>query len=274
MTPSRTAQEENFPVASWILPRRLRRHIMLFYAFARAADDIADAPALPPLQKVATLNRMEAALKFGSTCRDGPEAKARALASSLGETGVPLAHAADLLVAFRRDCMKNRYRDWPDLMRYCGYSAAPVGRYLLDLHGESINCHEPSDALCASLQVLNHIQDCRSDYRSLGRVYLPLDWIAEAGATTGDLDATQASPAIRRVLDRCLDGCAVLNHRANRLPRLINNHRLRLEAAVIIAIAHRLCAQLRRRDPLEHRVELHTGDRLLCLATGLRRLCR
>jgi squalene synthase HpnC len=268
--PSRTADRENFPVGSWLLPARLRGHIATYYAFARAADDIADDPVRSAARKVAELDAMEAALA-GSPSPGEPSPnldKAIRLHASLAETGVPLAHGAELLRAFRQDARKRRYRDWDELMDYCRYSAAPVGRYLLDLHGESRAAWPASDALCASLQVLNHLQDCRADYLRLDRVYLPLDAFAAAGAAVEDLARPQATRALRAVLDRCLDGCDRRIRDARALPGLVRDRRMRAEAAVIVAIAHRLAARLRRRDPLARRVELSAPDKLACLARG------
>ena len=273
--PTRDASQENFPVGSWLLPARLRAPIAAYYAFARAADDIADDPAAAPAAKIAALDAMEAVLNGAPAApANTDQAKAARLADSLAATAVPVVHAVELLVAFRQDADKRRYADWDELMGYCRYSAAPVGRYLLALHGESPAAWPASDALCASLQVLNHLQDCQADLAHLDRVYLPLAIFAEAGAEVDDLAATRSSPALRRVLDRCLDGCERLNREADALVGLIRDRRLRMEAAVIVAIAHRLAARLRRGDPLAGRVALSATDRLGCLGRGIARaLC-
>src|SRR5919107_1411517 len=94
------------------------------------------------------------------------------LRTTLRERALSPGHARDLLKAFRLDATKRRYRDWDDLMHYCAYSAMPVGRYVLDVHGESRATWPASDALCAALQVINHVQDCGADYRALDRVYI------------------------------------------------------------------------------------------------------
>ncbi|MDP6953249.1 MAG: squalene synthase HpnC [Alphaproteobacteria bacterium] len=270
--PTRSATEENFPVGSWLLPRHLRAHIARYYAFARAADDIADDPARRPDKKRAELDAMEAVLRGEATAAIGnlDQAKAERLAESLRETRVPVAHAAELLIAFRLDADKSRYATWDELMGYCRHSAAPVGRYLLDLHGESHDTWPAADALCASLQVLNHLQDCAEDYASLDRVYIPLDMLDAAGTDVTELTAPRASAGMRRVLDACLDGCDRLNSEARVLPGLIRNRRMRMEAAVIVAVAHRLARRLRAEDPLAGRVALGRGDKVACLLTGLR----
>jgi len=150
-------------------------------------------------------------------------------------------------------------------------SAAPVGRYLLDLHGESTDGYAASDALCNALQVLNHLQDCQDDYRQLNRVYLPQDWLAAAGGRVEDLDAASASAGIRRVIDQCLDGTDRLIVVARTLPGRLANTRLAMESAVIVRIAEKLSALLRRRDPLAGRVKL---SRLAFLGWGLHGICR
>ena len=270
-TPSgKGAGDENFPVGSILIARRLRPHVMRYYAFARAADDIADNPGLTPDEKVRRLNAFEAGLAAGAST---PEAAVR-LRDSLAETGVPDRHARDLLVAFRQDATKRRYADWGELMEYCAVSAHPVGRYLLDLHGEDAATQAPGDALCAALQVLNHLQDCGEDRRDLDRVYLPGDWMVEAGIDVAALDAPAASPGLRRVLERCLDGCDVLLARSAPLAGMIRARRLGAEVAVIQRLARRLAARLRREDPLAGRVRHTTRDHLAGLAAGLARLVR
>ncbi len=268
-TPSgKGARDENFPVGSWLLPASLRPHVAAFYAFVRAADDIADNPDLTPDEKVARLQRFEAAL----TGPPGPAAalpKAQALRKSLAATGVSPRHAQDLLAAFKRDATQLRYRDWPDLLSYCALSASPVGRYLLDLHGEAGELYRFSDPLCDALQLLNHLQDCRDDYRALDRVYLPLDGFAAAGIGVEALDRPASSPALRRVLDWVVDGIDALLITADELPRALRSRRLAAESAVILAIARRLARELRCRDPLAERVALSRFRFLLCGLIGI-----
>ena len=273
-TPSgKGAGDENFPVGSWLLPARLRPHVAAFYAFVRAADDIADNPDLAPADKLARLARFEAALTGPPALAAGLP-KAQALRTSLAATGVTPRHALDVLAAFKRDATTLSYRDWPDLLDYCALSASPVGRYLLDLHGEARELYRCSDPLCDALQLLNHLQDCRDDYRALDRVYLPLDSFAAAGIGVEALDRGATSPALRQVLDRALDGIDVLLGTARELPRALRSRRLAAESAVILAIAERLAGELRRRDPLAERVELSRPRFLLCGILGIGRMLR
>lgn len=261
--------DENFPVGSWLIRADLRRHVHAYYAFARNADDIADHPDLAPAQKITRLDAMEAVLT--GTATTGSPSAAR-LRDSLAQTGVSPVHARELLIAFRQDAVKRRYADWAELMEYCRYSAAPVGRYVLDLHGESPATWPASDALCASLQVLNHLQDCARDFTELDRSYLPGDWLAREGSTPEDVRAPQTGPGLRRVFDAMLAQTAALNDRARALPGLVRARRLRMETAIIASLARRLHARLRRGDPLAARVRLRAPDALGAILASLPRL--
>ena len=248
---------ENFPVGSFLIRRDLRRHVHAFYRFARNADDIADNPDLTADDKIQRLDRM-AAILDGAPGDDSPAAAAMRL--SLRDTGVTAQHCHDVLRAFRLDAVKLRYRDWDDLMEYCRYSASPVGRQLLDLHGESRDTWPPSDALCSALQVLNHLQDCVADYRSLDRVYLPLTDLGRAGTSVEALTAPHASPALRQVIDGLLDRTEALIGTARALPGRVAAKGLRWESAAIVELAARLARRLRRGDPVAMRVKLSKAD--------------
>jgi hydroxysqualene synthase len=262
--------DENFPVGSFLIRRDLRPHVRAFYRFARNADDIADNPHLPADEKVRRLDRMAAVLDGAPGDAPGDESPAAsAMRRSLGETGTTAQHCHDVLHAFRLDATKLRYRDWDDLMEYCRYSASPVGRQLLDLHGESRDSWPASDALCSALQVLNHLQDCADDYRNLDRVYLPLDLMGEAGITVTALTAAVCSPGLRQVIDRLLELTDGLTAVAENLPGHVRSRGLRWESATIVDLARRLARRLRRGDPLAARVALSKGDFAAALLTGI-----
>lgn len=175
------AEDENFPVASWLIKRRYRPVILAFYEFVRVADDIADHPTLDAAEKLARLDRLEASLLVNG----GEESEGVALRAMLRRHSLPVRHAQDLLNAFRQDVTKLRYANWDELIDYCSRSAMPVGRFVLDVHGEPHSTWAVSDALCAALQIINHLQDCAADYRNIDRVYIPLDALAAHGVTDG-----------------------------------------------------------------------------------------
>jgi squalene synthase HpnC len=257
---------ENFPVGSFLIRRDLRPHVHAFYRFARNADDVADNPGLSAEEKIRRLDRM-AAILDGASGQDSPAAAA--MRESLLETGTTAQHCHDVLHAFRLDAVKLRYRDWDDLMAYCRYSASPVGRQLLDLHGESQDTWPASDALCSALQVLNHLQDCAEDYRLLDRVYLPLTDLAAAGAGVEALAARASSPALRRVLHELLGRTTALVDQARGLPPLVASSGLRWECGVIVELAARLLRRLRRGDPVARRVKLRKSDFFAAFVIGV-----
>ena len=262
--------DENFPVGSWLIRRDLRVHVHAFYRFARNADDIADSPALAAADKLRRLDCMAAVLDgVAGDAAGGESPAAFAMRESLAATGLTAQHCHDVLRAFRQDAVKLRYRDWDDLMEYCRYSAAPVGRQLLDLHGESREAWPASDALCSALQVLNHLQDCAADYRALDRVYLPLADLDAAGCRVEMLAAPAASPGLRRVLETVLDRTDALIATARGLPPRVAARGLRWESAVIVALAARLARRLRRGDPLAGRVALTKSDFAAAFFTGI-----
>ena len=267
--------DENFPVASRLISPRHRAPILAFYEFVRTADDIADHVSLTEAEKLALLDRLEAGL-LGQNDEDQVAA---ALRSTLRERGLSPRHAQDLLTAFRLDATKRRYRDWDDLMQYCAYSAMPVGRYVLDVHGESRATWPASDALCWALQVINHLQDCGKDYRELDRVYIPQDALAAAGATVEALGAERASPALLRCIRSLSERTSALMRQANALSPVVDDVRLSLEISVIHTLAQRLVEMLRTRDPLSERVHLGkaevAGLGVVAVTTGMvRRLGR
>jgi squalene synthase HpnC len=243
-------KDENFPVASVIIAARHRPAIMAFYRFVRAADDVSDNEIAPPDEKLRLLEHMRLSLMGAS--KVSPEGVA--LYTVLEERGLAADHAADLLEAFRRDVVKLRYADWNELIDYCRYSAMPVGRYVLDVHGEGKDTWPLNDVLCAALQVINHLQDCGKDYRSLNRVYLPQDVLDKHGARIVDLAGETATPALRAVIAELAARNAELLTASAAFSSHIRDARLALEVAIIQRLAEDLNSKLLTRDPLSERV--------------------
>jgi hydroxysqualene synthase len=246
------SRDENFPVASWLVHPRHRSAVLAFYEFVRVADDIADHATLTADEKLAHLDRMEQSL-LGTT---NTEPEGVALRTVLNQNRLSPRHAQDLLRAFRMDATKLRYNNWDELIEYCSYSAMPVGRYVLDVHGESRATWPANDALCAALQIINHLQDCAADYRNLNRVYIPLDQLALDGIGVEALGEPAASSALRHCLRRLADRTGTLLADSNPLAASVDDLRLSLEISVIQALARRLVGLLQLRDPLCERVHL------------------
>jgi hydroxysqualene synthase len=257
-------RDENFPVASFLIQRRHRPVILAFYRFARAADDVADHPTASAEEKLRLLDEMDRTL----TGELDSALDALALRRVLEERKLSAQHGLMLLEAFRRDVTKLRYTNWDQLMEYCRYSAMPVGRFVLDVHGESRDTWLANDALCAALQVINHLQDCGKDYRALDRVYLPQDAIASVSARVEELAADRASPALRRVIAELAQRALFLLREARPFASQIRDARLAFEVTVIQRLAEDLAKRLMRRDPLCERVH-HDKFDLIPLLPGI-----
>src|SRR5690349_18899891 len=245
-------RDENFPVASFLIHPRHREPILAFYNFVRTADDIADHAVLGAAEKLALLNRLEGGLA-GVNDHDLVAVRLR---RALNARGLSPKHAQDLLTAFRLDVTKLRYRDWDDLMSYCAFSAMPVGRFVCDVHGECRAVWPANDALCAALQIINHLQDCKQDYVDLDRVYIPQDALRGSGVAVEALGAAHASPALRQCLRQLAVRTEALLTESDGFAAAIADWRLALEVSVINTLAHRLTRTLRRRDPLSEKVHL------------------
>lgn len=182
---------ENFPVASWLLPKRLRRPVEAIYRFARSADDIADEGDAQPAERLARLAEYHTGLdriEQGAVPTDpifGP------LSEAIRTHAIPIAPFRDLLSAFAQDVEKTRYANFGEVMDYCRRSANPVGRLMMHLYGNQDSRHLAySDTICSSLQLINFLQDIAVDFRK-DRIYLPQDELAayhvsEAQIAQGD----------------------------------------------------------------------------------------
>jgi hydroxysqualene synthase len=268
-------RDENFPVASWIIHPRHRALILAFYNFVRTADDIADHATLSADEKLSLLDLLEAEL-LG---KGDSQAEAVNLRRALAERGLPPRHALDLLTAFRMDVTKLRYETWDEVIHYCRYSAMPVGRFVLDVHGESTSTWTASDAICAGLQINNHLQDCGKDFKNLNRVYLPRDALAATGASVEQLGEARAAPALLQCLQSLAARNETLLNQGRTLPAQVRDFRLGLEISVIQSFADRIVRLLKVRDPLAERVHLSPVE-LLAFSVGgmagesIRRLTR
>jgi hydroxysqualene synthase len=261
----KTHRDENFPVASWIVHPRNRAVILAFYNFVRTADDIADHASLGAPDKLAYLDLLEAELLGGGDSQ--PEAVN--LRQALALRSMPPRHALDVLTAFRMDVTKLRYESWDEVINYCRYSAMPVGRFMLDVHGESTSTWPASDALCAGLQINNHLQDCGKDYRDLNRVYLPRDALAAAGASVEALGAERSSAALLQCLHSLAVRTADLLDQSKSLSADVRDFRLGLEISVIARFAYKIVGLLKVRDPLSETVHLSPMQLLVHSAGGV-----
>lgn len=212
---------ENFPVASWVLPRSMRPHIAAIYAFARTADDLADEGTADPDERLRRLDAWRYCLERSLSSRSldgvvstnsmfdetaGKSVDHRALFLALAHTikvcQLPVVLFEDLLSAFRQDVLVHRYRSWDQLLDYCRRSANPVGRLMLRVAGYTDpNLEQSADCLCTALQLTNFWQDLERDH-AVGRVYVPCDEQSACGAHADDLAKGRLTPAWRKTLRR------------------------------------------------------------------------
>ncbi len=252
---------ENFPVASWILPRRYREPVRLIYAFARQADDFADEGDVPDAQRLASLrqfalelDRIEAGepTQHPLFARLGPVVRAHAL---------PLVLFHDLLSAFAQDVTKKRYADFGEVMDYCRRSANPIGRLLLHLYGEtqprSLAC---SDGICASLQLINFLQDIEIDYAK-GRIYLPQDEMARHGVSEQSIAAGDAGGAWGGFMRHQIERARRMLQAGAPLGRVLKG-RVGMELRMIVLGGERILKQLHdaRGDVFRRRPVLGRSD--------------
>lgn len=272
VTSVKDKQDENFPVGSLLIAPSLRPMIHAYYRFARMADDVVDNDILTSQEKIARLEALnDILLGKQEAPKDRFDAQSAViLRENLQDYALPFKVARDLLVAFTMDAQKNRYENWEELLHYCRYSANPVGRFLLMLHHEKEVTFPPSDALCTALQIVNHLQDAQNDLKNLDRCYLPQKWMKEENIGLEALLEKKTSPGLRRVFDRMLEKVRELNMQSRLLLPLVKNRRMRLEAAVIVNLCHRLTERLIHQDPLAERVKLTKKDVLLSLLAALR----
>ncbi|NBC37849.1 squalene synthase HpnC [Novosphingobium sp. FSY-8] len=253
--------QENFPVASWLLRPDARAPVMAYYRFARAADDIADNPDASAADKLRLLRHMRKGLTGVGA------AEAMELAHVCRNRGISVVHAMELLDAFEQDCRQSRYEDWDGLIAYCRKSAMPVGRYVLDVHGETRDTWPANDALCAALQIINHLQDCGKDYRVMDRVYIPLPLLHAAGLDESALGGARADRALLDIIHLLTEKTQGLLRQSAGFAAQIRDRRLASEVAVIHALAQDLCTLLLTRDPLVGGVH-HSKRRAGWLALG------
>jgi phytoene synthase len=196
------AHYENFPVASWLVPPRMRPHIAALYAFARTADDFADEGQRPAAERLRLLDQWQNRLHACVTERAPDDRAFLALGATIRACHLPVSLFDDLLSAFRQDITTHRYDTWDDLLDYCRRSANPVGRLVLRIAGyDDTRLDRSSDALCTALQLTNFWQDLERDWQK-GRLYVPLEEMAAGGAHVQDHDDRRLTEQWRRTLRR------------------------------------------------------------------------
>ena len=261
--------DENFPVASFLMTKKIRSIVRVFYFFARMADDIADHQKLSSNQKKKILlffdNAISKSKKTNNKVLDKMIAKFKELPSGK-------KYSRNLLKAFMMDASNKKYKNWNDLLYYCKFSANPVGRFVIDAVNERKNIekiYEASDSLCTALQIINHIQDCKKDFKELNRVYIPESFFKKYSLDKKILRKSKSIENFERLKIEIVDNVLVSLRKTKLGLREIQSWRLRKETLIILNIAKRLCNLLKINDPLEKQIKLSRIDFIFCFFKGI-----
>ncbi len=261
--------DENFPVASFLMTKKIRSIVRVFYFFARMADDIADHQTLSSNQKKNILlffdNAISKSKKTNNKVLDKMIARFKELPSGK-------KYSRNLLKAFMMDASNKKYKNWNDLLYYCKFSANPVGRFVIDAVNERKNIekiYEASDSLCTALQIINHIQDCKKDFKELNRVYIPESFFKKYSLDKKILRKSKSIENFERLKIEIVDNVLVSLRKTKLGLREIQSWRLRKETLIILNIAKRLCNLLKIKDPLEKQIKLSRIDFIFCFFKGI-----
>jgi len=257
---------ENFPVASILLPKRLRRPVEIIYHFARQADDFADEGDIPNEERLAKLDAFRAELNRIASNETPQTPLFRDVANIVAEHQLPLQLFHDLLDAFSQDVVKKRYANFDELLDYCRRSANPVGRLLLHLYEEATPQNLVySDNICTSLQLINFWQDVKKDY-AIGRVYIPLDDMARFGVTEQQIALGNPDKLWRDLMRFQVNRARDMMKNGAPLGTILTG-RIGLEMRLIIAGGNRILQKLRsvNFDMFERRPVLQMHDWIIIL---------
>ena len=259
--------DPDFSLMPELFPRAVRPHVRAFGRFVRLADGITDNAALNRGDKLARLAALDRGLDGDLDAAWSDEARGviAELRQSLEESSLPAAHARHILQACRRDAEGGVCDTWADLMVYCQFAAAPIGRHMLSLvHQDLAACRGPADSLCAALRILKQLRDCVDSTVQFNRLCIPRQFLEDAMIAPEHLRAPSAKGQTRAVLDRVLDGVDRLLVAAAPLPGLVRHRGLAIHIAIVLCRARKLVALFRRRDPLRERLGLTTWQRAVC----------
>ena len=262
-----------FAPPSFLLPAETRPHVAALFTFMRDTAALARDRTLPDNERLARLAAYDSVL-VGSALGEPLTEPAMALRESLAATGIAAHHARQILQAREKEVRTTRMRRWSELLAYCRFAAAPAGRHVLALHGEDAALAPAAEALGTAARLLDVVRDCRADFVERGRIYLPADWMREAGCGDAEFARDRASPELRAVLDRVIERADRLIDEARPGMAQIRDARLRRWAATALATCATLACAARREDPLAGPIGLSRIQRLLCLARSFRRSAR
>ena len=261
------AHYENFPVVSFLLPQKLRKHVAIVYQFARQADDIADEGSYDPRERLKRLkvyrDQLDEAVQ-GSPCSDFWYA----LSNTINLKNIEFQNFTNLLSAFEQDVNKDRYTDFNDVLNYCSNSANPVGRIILELNGIfDEDSKKLSDNICTALQLTNFYQDVSIDIQK-GRIYIPIDELNEFGVTEEMFQLKGFNGKFKKLIEFQVDRADELFENGKKLLTKLPL-RLRLQISWTIGGGQSILEKIRKNDfnVLENRPTLSKMDFLKILVS-------
>ena len=261
--------DENFPVASFLMTKEIRKIVRVFYFFARMADDIADHQTLRSNQKKRILFFFDKAIAKNEKTNNPI---LNEIIKRFKELPSGKKYSRNLLKAFIMDASNKKYKIWEDLLLYCKFSANPVGRFVIDAVNEKQNIkkiYEASDNLCTALQIINHVQDCQKDFKELKRVYIPYSLFKKYSLNKSILNQKKSTENFKRLKIEIIDNVLKLLKGTEIGLYKIQSWRLRKETLIILNIAKRLCNLLKRNDPLKKKIKLSRIDLIFCFFKGI-----
>lgn len=237
---------ENFPVISFLIPKHLRKHVAIIYWFARTADDFADESTLNDRERLEKLNELELSLKNSLAGKIENE-YLFALSITISEKVLTPQSFYDLLIAFKQDVIKKRYKSFDEILDYCKHSANPVGRIILELFGiRDNNAKVYSDKICTALQLTNFLQDTMIDYEK-GRIYLSNDEMTKFGVAENLFEESQNNLKLKQLIEHNVNRIQELFDEGKNLYSYLNGS-LKKEIAWTVAGGEEILEQIRKND--------------------------
>lgn len=252
--------QENFPVGMMMFNHNIRKIVADYYRFARYADDIADNPHLKPQNKVEKLYELEE-IFTGQRNYKGQKFKfVQTLKDEFAKHNLSPDLATDLLIAFRKDSLGFDYQTWGQLVDYCKYSAAPVGKFMLAVHQENPSTFLPATSLCVALQIVNHVQDLKYDVSLLKRLYLPAEIMKKYHLRQEDLVQEKSSISLQKAVKHIMEKTLGLVKEGSLLPELIKSLSLRIEVCIILSLTNIMIKKILKGDILAQEIKLSAFD--------------
>jgi hydroxysqualene synthase len=262
---------ENFPVASFILPAKIRTAVTVVYVFARRADDLADEGNASNDERIRQLEQMEHELQQTIDGNLPDDYLYLALADVIKRFQIPTTLFTDLISAFKQDVIKKRYQDFGELMDYCRRSANPVGRLMLHLFEQADDKNLAlSDGICSALQLINFYQDLSQDYDEMQRIYIPAEDMQKYGVTEQHFASMTSDNNMRRLMQYEYERAEKLLRAGGWLGKRLHG-RAGFEIRLIIAAGTRVLNKLKQQDDIFSRPRLKVKDYIWVIWKAIRK---